>query len=162
MYKHECPECLTKDCKNINIKNGKCLSFITDNISSASHRLYRGLILPALTEALGESNNQYAHEFILKPEWIYRQTGHYFYGVANFDDIPVKHQSSSRVITDDIRIGGLIKKIISGYVPSMSKFTKKETKDYFTFCDTMLEEIGGSIPISDNQEYKMLRDKVLK
>ena len=167
MYKHECPECLAKDCKNINISNGRCLNYITDNISSASHRFYRGLLLPALTEAMGETNNQYVHEFILKPEWIYRQVGDYYYPVTDFDDIPIKHQSSARFITRNEKIldrNNQTSTILTfvGYIPSMASFTKAETKDYFLFCETMLMEIGGQIPTADNQEFANLRSKIIK
>jgi hypothetical protein len=122
------------------------------------------MLLPALTEALGESNNQYCHEFILKPEWIYRQTGEYYYQVNKFDDIPVKHQSSARILSDYIYAESPVVKecIIYGYVPSMAAFTKKETKEYFLYCETMLEEIGGQIPTDSNQEYKQLRERILK
>lgn len=165
MTKHDCPECLISECKDIIIKNGKCLKFATDNISSASHRLYRGLILPALTEALGESNNQYVHDFILKPEWIYRQTGNYYFKVDKFDDIPIKHQGDCRVITiiNSSGVHGLhVDTKIVGFIPSMANFTRAETKDFFRFCEVLLEEIGGAIPTDQNQEYKLLRGKVLK
>jgi len=163
MYKHDCPECLILDCKDIIIKNGRCLKFATDNIKSSQHRFYRGLILPALTEALGESNNQYVHDFILKPEWIYRQTGEYYFKVEEYSDIPVKHQSSARILSEYIyKESPVIKECnIYGYVPSMSNFTRAETKDYFIFCEVLLEEIGGQIPTADNQEYNLLRKKIL-
>jgi len=152
---------------SLSIIDGKCSKFNPDDISTAQHRFYRGLILPALTEALGETNNQYVHEFILKPEFIYRQTGEYYYKVEKFDDIPVKHQSSSRVITEIIEMVTpeqeyFNKTEIIGYIPSMASFTKAETKDYFKFCETMLEEIGGQIPTESNQEYRTLRERVLK
>ena len=82
----------------INIKNGKCIQFVTDNIKSSQHRFYRRLMLPAITEALGESNNQYVHDFILKPEWIYRQTGKYHIEIDGYSEIPDKHKSSARII----------------------------------------------------------------
>ena len=168
MYKHECPECLAKDCKNINISNGRCLNYITDNISSASHRFYRGLLLPALTEAMGETNNQYVHELILKPEWIYRKTGEYYMVVyGNFDEIPARYQGNARIITsNDLSIQNekfsVMDYKIVGYIPSMASFTKEETKDFFLFCETMLMEIGGQIPTADNQEFANLRSKIIK
>jgi len=130
-----------------------------DDISYSQHKLYRSFLLPALTEALGESNNQYCHEFILKPEWIYRQIGEYFYPITNFEDIPVKHQKSARIIT---LFADTKHPFLAGYVPSMAAFTKKETKEYFLYCETMLEEIGGSIPIDCNQEYSQLRTQVIR
>jgi len=167
-----CPTCtkfVLNECiiKNVNIKDGKCTHIITNDISGQQHRFYRGLLLPALTEALGETNNQYAHEFILKSEWIYRKTGEYFYKVEKFDDIPVKHQSTGRIITEIIEMVTpeqtyFNKTEIIGYIPSMANFTKSETKDYFKFCETMLEEIGGQIPTSDNQEYSQLRTQVIR
>jgi len=167
-----CPTCtkfVLNECiiKNVNIKDGKCIHIITNDISGQQHRLYRGLLLPALTEALGETNNQYAHEFILKPEWIYRKTGEYYYKVDKFDDIPVKNQSSARVITSN-ELSHYIAKFnvmdykIIGYIPSMANFTKSDTKEYFKFCEVMLEEIGGSIPIDCNQEYSQLRTQVIR
>lgn len=146
--------------KNVHINDGKCLHFDDNNISLQQHKFYRSLLLPALTDALGETNNQYVHEMILKPELIYRQTGEYYFKVDKFDDIPVKHQKGSRFIcfnnTENKR------DLVLGYIPSMANFTKKETKDYFLFCETMLLEIGGHIPTDSNQEYKQLRERVLK
>lgn len=163
--KIDCPSCLITECKDITIKDGKCLNYATDNIKSSQHRFYRGLILPALTEALGESNNQFAHEFILKPEWIYRQTGFYYFKTDNFDAIPVKHQDSARILTIPYTLHNnplIEKELVKGYIPSMANFTRAETKDYFRFCEVLLEEIGGAIPTDQNQEYKLLREKVLK
>ena len=166
MYKHDCPECNRKDNCNINIKNGKCINYITNDISNAQHRIYRSIMLPALTEALGETNNQYAHNFIIKPEFIYRQTGHYYIKVDEFDHIPCKHQGSARIITE---IGHTTKNnqaveiiIIKGYVPSMAQYTKKETIAFLKFCEILLEEIGGAIPTADNQEYSQLSTQVIR
>ena len=165
-----CPSCtkfVLNECtvKNQNIKDGKCTHIITNNISGMQHRFYRGLILPALTESLGESNLQYTHDFILKPEWIYRQTGEYYFKVNNYNEIPEKYQGNARIITVD---GYTIKNnktvetvLIKGYVPSMANFTRAETKDYFKFCEVLLEEIGGAIPTDQNQEYQILRKKVI-
>ena len=163
-----CPTCtkfVLNECtvKNQNIKDGKCTHIITNNISGMQHRFFRGLILPALTESLGESNNQYVHDFILKPEWIYRQTGEYYFKVEEYSDIPVKHQSNARILSEYIyKESPVVKECnIYGYVPSMANFTRAETKDYFRFCEVLLEEIGGQIPTADNQEYNLLRKKVL-
>lgn len=157
-FKTNCKECLKKDKCVIDIVDGRCINYTLDNISHAQHRLYRSIMLPALADALGETNNQYAHDYILKPEWIYRKTGEYYYPVNGYNEIPEKHQGTARTIerlNDDKSAFKII-----GYVPSMSKFTKAETKDYFLFCETMLMEIGGSIPIDQNQEYKQLRQKI--
>jgi len=166
MIKHDCPECLISECKDIIIKNGKCLKFATDNIKSSQHRLYRGLILPALTEALGESNNQYVHDFILKPEWIYRQIGKYYIPISCYADIPEKHRATARINSERVTIDKFGEPCTEiqfyGYVPSMGNFTRAETKDYFRFCEVLLEEIGGAIPTDQNQEYNLLRKKVMK
>lgn len=163
--KSVCPDCLKRPCQ-IDIKNGKCINYITDNISHAQHRLYRGLLLPALTEALGESNNQYVHDFILKPEFIYRQTGKYYYEVTCYEDIPLKHRSTARINSERVTIDKFGEPCTEiqfyGYIPSMANYTKAETKSYLRFCEILLEEIGGSIPTENNQEYLNLREKVLK
>jgi hypothetical protein len=163
-FRTNCKECLRKDKCVIDIVDGRCINYTLDNISHAQHRLFRSIMLPALTDALGESNNQYVHDMILKPEFIYRNTGEYYYKVESYKDIPEKHQGTARILSDYIYAESPVAKecIVYGYIPSMSKFTKKETKDYFLFCMTLLEEIGGSIPIDQNQEYKLLRQKVLK
>ena len=154
-FKTNCPKCQKAQSCIIDISDGKCLNYSPDDISYAQHRLYRGILLPALTEAMGETNNQYCHEMILKPEWIYRLTGNYYFKVEKFDDIPVKHQTSARIISKYLQR-------VCGYIPSMASFSKSEVKDYFLFCETMLMEIGGQIPTESNQEYANLRSKIIK
>ena len=159
-FKTNCPKCQKASSCRIDIADGRCINYSPDDISYAQHRLYRGILLPALTEAMGETNNQYTHEFILKPEWIYRKTGEYYFEAVIFDNIPEKHQKTARMLTmhsDKIR-----DVLLYGYIPSMASFTKAETKDYFLFCETMLMEIGGQIPTADNQEYANLRSKIIK
>jgi len=149
---------------SLSIIDGRCSKFNPDDISTAQHRFYRGLILPALTEALGETNNQYVHDFVLKPEWVYRKTGGYYFEVNDYSEIPAKHQGNARILSEYIyKESPCVKECnIYGYIPSMASFTKAETKDYFKFCETMLEEIGGQIPTESNQEYRTLRERVLK
>ena len=164
----DCPECLRKNACKVEIKNGKCINYTLDNISYAQHRLYRGILLPAITEAMGESNNQYVHDFILKPEWIYRTSGKYYINVNGYSEIPEKHQGSSRIINKAIKMYNqnddefFYKPEIIGYIPSMAKFTRAETKDYLKFCECILDEINGNIPVEHNQEYATLRSKMLK
>lgn len=166
--KTNCKNCLkySSGCtvKEISIVDGKCIDMVTNDISYSQHRLFRGLILPALTEAMGETNNQYVHDFILKPEWIYRQTGEYYYKIEKYEDIPIKHQGSARILSGYEYVESPVVKecIVYGYIPSMSQFTKADTKSFFLFCETLLEEINGSIPTDQSQEYKQLREHVLK
>jgi hypothetical protein len=119
-----------------------------------------------LTEALGESNNQYVHDFILKPEWIYRQIGKYYIPISCYADIPEKHRATARINSERVTIDKFGEPCTEiqfyGYVPSMGNFTRAETKDYFRFCEVLLEEIGGAIPTDQNQEYNLLRKKVMK
>ena len=165
-FKTNCPKCQKSSSCRIDISDGKCLNYSPDDISYAQHRLYRGILLPALTESMGETNNQYCHEFILKPEWIYRKTGKYYYEITCYEDIPVKHRSSARINSERVTIDKFGEPCTEiqfyGYIPSMASFTKAEAKDYFLFCETMLMEIGGQIPTADNQEYEQLRARVLK
>lgn len=162
----QCPECqrfINDKCtalNNMQILNGTCNKFSPDNISTLQHRFYRGLLVPAIALGMGEQNNNFVHEMILKPEWIYRQTGEYYFKVNRFDEIPEKHQKSSRFIMVHNRAQS--QQSVIGYIPSMSKFTKNETKEYFKFCEIVLEEIGGQIPKSNEQEYSSLRDRLLK
>lgn len=158
----DCPECLRKNACKIEIKNGKCINYTLDNISYAQHRLYRGILLPAITEAMGESNNQYVHDFILKPEWIYRSSGKYYILVNYYSEIPEKHQGTARIIERTNFENNKLNVKIIGYIPSMAKFTRAETKDYLKFCECILDEINGNIPVEHNQEYSKLRSKVLK
>jgi len=166
--KANCKNCLkySSGCtvKEISIVDGKCIDIVTNDISYSQHRLFRGLILPALAEAMGETNNQYVHDFILKPEWIYRQTGKYFIPVNNYNEIPDKHKGKCREIIEysEGHEGEPKCSLIIGYIPSMSQFTKADTKSFFLFCETLLEEIDGSIPTEQSQEYKQLRERVLK
>lgn len=166
--KINCPECLKNSNCRVDIQNGKCINYSPDNISYAQHRMFRGILLPAICNAMGESNNQYCHDFILKPEWINRKSGEYFIPVTDYNEIPEKHQGSARVITEDVEFihsetGEVIKRtIVKGYVPSMARFTKAESKDYLKFCEMILEEVSGHIPAIEEQEYNTLRNRVLK
>lgn len=163
-----CPQCqkfINDKCTMLNslqILNGTCNKYSPDDISYKQHKLYRSILLPALAEALGETNNSYVHTFILKPEYIFRLTGEYFFKVNNYDEVPEKYQKSSktRYITSTSNVKN--KYAVIGYVFSMADFTKKEVKDFFKFCEIMLDEIGGSIPTEYNQEYKSLREEILK
>lgn len=149
--KTNCPDCLRKENCNPDIYNGKCISMRTDNIKTAQHRLYRGFILPAITEAMGETNNNYVHEFILKPEWIDRKTGRREYWYNSFNDMPEKYQISGRTfIFDDGTFG---------HVPSMKSFTQKETKEYLQFCEHLLHvELNGAIQEDKQDEYQQARE----
>lgn len=160
-----CPECLKNNNCKVDVRNGKCINYSPDNVSYAQHRLFRGLLLPAITEAMGESNNQYVHDFILKPEWIYRQIGQYYYPANGYNAIPEKHQGSARVIEYfELKDGDNFKpeRVVVGYVPSMAKFTKSEAKDYIRFCEIILEEVSGNIPVEYSAEYNTLRQRVMK
>ena len=163
-----CPECLKNNNCKIDVRNGKCVNYFPDNVSYAQHRLFRGILLPAITEAMGETNNNYVHTFILKPEWIYRQIGEYYYPVNNYNGIPGKHQRSSRIIEDAAEsiimdTGEVkIKWGVKGYIPSMAKFTKTEAKNYIKFCEIILEEVSGNIPVEHTAEYSTLRQRVMK
>lgn len=140
--------------RDIEIIDGRCKNEIRDSISYQQHRMYRGLLLPAICEAMGETNNNYVHEFILKPEWIERKTGERELWYSTFDDIPKKYQESG---------GARIFRINPcnfGVVPSMSTFTKQETKEYFTFCDYLLHiELNEAI---QDKEYYELKARLLK
>ncbi len=166
--KINCPECLKNSNCRVDIQNGKCINYSPDNISYAQHRMFRGILLPAICLAMGESNNQYCHDFILKPEWICRKSGEYFIPVTDYNEIPEKHQGSARVITRMFDVVNTttgasqeMEKVV-GYVPSMAKYTRPEAKDYLRFCETILEEVSGRIPESEEQEYNTLRNRVLK
>lgn len=149
--KINCPECLRKENCNPDIHNGKCVSMRTDNIKAAYHRLYRGFILPAIVEAMGETNPNYVHGFILKPEWLTRAIGEPAYYYDSFNDMPEKYQTSGRTFKSDM--GGY------GHVPSMKTFTMKETKEYLKFCEHLLYiEISGHIPEDIQHEYKQARE----
>ena len=155
--KTNCPDCQRQQNCNPDIYNGKCKNMRNDNIRLAHHRLYRGFILPSITEAMGETNSNYVHEFILKPEFIFRQTGKYYYEFKTFNDIPAKWQDYGRIEDHSI----------VGYwtaVPSMKTFTIKETMDYLRFCENLLYvEIGGSMKEEDEGEkYQDVRERVFK
>ena len=155
--KTNCPECQRQQNCNPDIYNGKCKNMRNDNIRLAQHRLYRGFILPSITEAMGETNNNYVHEFILKPEWINRKEGRYYYQYLKFNDIPEKWQTSARIFIDEDNIAWCV-------VPSMKTFTIKETMDYLKFCENLLYvEIGGNMKEEDEGEkYQDVRERVFK
>jgi len=155
--KTECPEC-SKEKNNIcraEIRNGKCLNFAPDSISYAQHRLYRGIILPAICEAMGEINFQYVHDFVLKPRYLHQINGTAFYEYEEYNQIPDKHQGTGKIWQLDNGHYALI--------PSMGKFTKKETKEFLEFCERFLFlDLQGYIKPTDNKEYEALRRRVLK
>lgn len=147
--KTNCPECLRKENCNPDIHNGKCMSMRTDNIKKSQHALYRGFILPAIVDAMGETNPNYVHEFILKTEWLSRTTGYPYLYYEHYNDIPVKYQEGNARI--ERSIGFLV-------VPSMKTFTQKETKEYLQFCLNLLHvELNGAILEEKQHEYKQAR-----
>ena len=153
--KTNCPECQRQQNCNPDIYNGKCKNMRNDNIRLAQHRLYRGFILPSITEAMGETNGNYVHEFILKPEYIDRKTGRRELWFASFNDMPERYQTSGRTFPLDNGYG---------HIPSMKTFTIKETMDYLRFCENLLYvEIGGKMKEEDEGEkYQDVRGRVFK
>jgi len=150
-----CPECLTKNCKNATISNGKCLNFSPDNIKYYQHKFYRSILLPEITDAMGEISTQYVHDFKLKPLWIFNLTGNAFYEYEKYMDIPDKYRKSERAkiwILDNTHFA---------VIPSMSGFTIKEAKSFIEFCEKLLfMDLQGSIRRENESEYVMLKGKI--
>ena len=155
-----CPQCLKyidNKCslKDISIKDGKCTGFHPDSITYATHRFYRGIMLPAICEAMGESNFQFVHDFTLKPRWLHQVNGMAFYEYEEYNQIPDKHQGTGKIWQLDNGHYALI--------PSMGKFTKAESRSYLSFCENFLfMELNGHINPVDNSEYQTLRKRILK
>ena len=152
-----CPECLNFhnskcNAREISIVNGKCLSEKRDSIKWYMHKYYRGYLLPAITDGMGETNTQYVHDFILKPEWIERSTGKRYLQYDNYNDIPAKYTKDG---------GANIYRFNNGnsyaVLPSMSTFTIAEAKEFLHFCEHVLNiEIGLDTmqPDEEHQSYR--------
>jgi len=152
-----CPDCLNfKDSKcnarEISIVNGKCISEKRDSIKWYMHKYYRGFLLPALTDALGEVNTQYVHDFILKPEWIERATGARYLIYYDYNEIPKKYTKDG---------GANIYRFNDGksfaVLPSMSTFTIQEAKDFILFCERLLYVEIGMDTIQPDEEHLSYR-----
>lgn len=157
-----CPACLkfinnTCSLKEISIKDGKCLNEIQDNIKYYQHKYFHGILLPEITDALGESSQSYVKRFILKPRWIAESNGQPFYTYEQYKDIPDKF----------IKNGSSIWQLDESYnnyyavIPSMSGFTIKEAKSFISFCEKFLfYDLQGCIRQENNADYKFYKDRL--
>ena len=158
MINADCPNCLNfnKSCQkqDISIIDGKCQQYNPNDIKYHIHQYYRGALLPAICNAMGESNQQYTHDRIIKPEWIYSKTGKYYFEVSGYNDIPNKYYNACQIMVD--ADGQVL-----GYIPSMSKFTQKEAREFILFCENILFcDLGAGMNLSDNQ--KNSRGRIFK
>ena len=125
---------------------------IADGVQYFQHKYYRSCVLPALADCYGESNKQYLHDYVVKPEYFYQKTGEYFIPVEGYDAIPKKHQARSRKIeiyTPEEKIA------IIGYIPSTSNMTQKEMRSYILWCENLLcNFMGGAMDGFYNHEFR--------
>ena len=149
----DCPECLKNMSCKVIIKNGKCLHYEIDNIKYYQHKYYRSCLLPSITEAMGETSNQYTHDFKLKPFWLHDTIGNAFYEYENYNDIPAKFQESGKIWQLDNGNYAVI--------PSMSRFTIKEAKSFIEFCEKLLfVDLNGHINIKVQDEAAYYKGKM--
>lgn len=151
--KIDCPECLNVNNCRISIKDGKCQNFDIDKIQYWQHKYYRSILLPSITDAMGELSSQYVHDFILKPRWLFDTTGQAFYQYEKYVDIPVKFQNSAKIWQLDNGNFAVI--------PSMSKFTIAESRSFIKFCEQILYiDLSGHILKDLQDEAKRIRGKI--
>jgi len=118
-----------------NISHDIEVSFI-DASSGAyfQHKYYRGYLLLAVADAMGERDTDYCHLF-LKKKYLYRKMET---ETATLRDIPAKHRGHALIIMRE--------EIIIGYVPSTADITYKEFNEYILKVENLLfVDLGGCL-----------------
>jgi hypothetical protein len=140
--------------KEISIIDGKCKNEIQDNIKYYQHKYFHGILLPEITDALGESSQSYVKRFILKPRWLHQTYGVAFFEYKTYEDIPPKY----------IKNGSSIWQLENGnyaVLPSMSGFTIKEAKLFIDFSEKFLFlDLQGCIRQENNSDYKFYKERL--
>jgi hypothetical protein len=128
---------------------------IIDYAQYWQHKYFHGYVLPQIAMGQGESNLDYVCE-ILKEEFLFVQ-------VENMRDIPSKHISKCRTVTEKIiDANGEIKTRFVGYVPSRSTLTFKEYKNFIIKCEEIRDGLSDwMIPLEELDEMKIIREKAM-
>lgn len=142
--------------RNLEKLNGQMVEVIVMPSESPEywqHKYYRGYLLPAIADAMGERDTSKVHLF-LKAKYLMQSVtdvgeipksklrrGIY---AANLQDvismsIPLTTYVTGAVIVSD-RDGNLC-----GYIPSLALVTFEEMKNYIYDCEKWLTEMGGSL-----------------
>ena len=117
---------------------------IVDPVRYYIHKYYRGFLLPDIASAYTDKTELEVHEFILKKDFLLRRC-------MELEEIPVRHYKTCKFVFDKERL--------TGYIPSMSKITNNEAKEYVLKCEKRLEhEMGDHIGVLKNgdelEEYQ--------
>jgi hypothetical protein len=96
------------------------------------HKYFHGYVLPQICEAMGEKDQAYVKEFVLKEQYLYSP-------VSSYSEIPPRHRKRLRVITErivDSETGEVSSKIV-GYIPSTSVIDFKTMRDFILWCENL-------------------------
>ena len=137
---------------------GEVIFEIVDKVQHFQHRYYRGYLLPDVTFALGEIDQSYVHEFILKPKFLARKIEDH-----DWHNIPNKHRSNCRIITRIItNQGGEKEEVPDEYCPSTGVLTYDEMAQYIKDVENFLTlELNGCVGMSAGQDFEKQQAEAL-
>lgn len=122
------------------------------------HKYFHGFVLPQICEAMGEKDESYVKEFVLKQEMLFR-------AVESVKEIPVRHRRKCRTVSVEYKEpeSDKIKNKIIGYVPSTTTLDFKEMRDFIKWCEAIRDGmIDWSILKRNKKEYEeMVRLRAL-
>lgn len=145
--------------------NGQKVEVIIVPIGSPEyfqHKYYRGYLLPAIAEAMGERDESYVHLF-LKSKYLLTKCNHVdeipksqlrrgIY-VAQLNDLLNMSVSLSKYITGAIIVSD-IEGNLCGWIPSLALVTSEKMKKFIYDCENFLTEIGGSLTVEAMEARK--------
>ena len=114
------------------------------------HKYFHGYVLPQICEAMGEKDQDYVKEFVLKEQKLFR-------AVESFRQIPVKHRKKLRTISEPYpdHVTGEIKHRLVGYVPSTTVIDFSEMRDFILWCEDIRDGmIDWSILKDQKDKYE--------
>lgn len=107
---------------------GECTYEIIDKVKYFQHKYYRGFLLPDITFAMGEVDQEQVH-IELKKDFLFKKIDS-----GDYNDIPKKHRSRSIIVVQVVDLAD----VVVGYIPSTANLTYKKMKEFIEKCEHRL------------------------
>lgn len=138
--------------KQNELKNIAMTVEVVDTPMHFLHKYYRGYLLPALADAMGEVSQAHLH-LALKKEFLSIPLDN------DTKNIKSKHASRCNIyIREIVDEHGEVKAFVDCYTPSTGDITHKEMKDFIVKCENRLfVDLGSSLNVHGQEtasEYR--------
>jgi hypothetical protein len=104
---------------------------IADTPEFFQHKYYRGYLLPDITRALGEMDQEYVHRYILKKQFLFKEMKE----LNKISMIPQKYRAKCVMYTAKVKKDNKEFDVVYGYSPSIADLTFREFYDYIIQCE---------------------------